>query len=136
MYYKKQDDLLGINMEKFIFAKCDFDELQESIRKYDLELSWELIDRNYVWKNNCYLFRIEDKYGEVYAFMYYNIRSGKCHIDQFEVLKSKRDKGNGRRIILQFMNDRNYCSEDIILLPIDEDSQKFWNQLGIKCSLY
>lgn len=62
----------------FQFEKCSSEEIKIYKKEYKLILAWELILPDFVWKNNAYLWKIKDSFGNITAFLYYHIdKSGK-----------------------------------------------------------
>ena len=58
-------------------------------------------------------------------------RNSKIKINEFSDLF-----GIGRRIVELFLNEKSYNREDIIVEPLNEAAESFWNAVGIRCSLY
>ena len=77
-------------MEKtdlFQFEKCYSEEIKIYKKEYKLILAWEFILPDFVWRNNAYLWKIKDSFGNITAFLYYFIeQSGKYNISCLEVV--------------------------------------------------
>lgn len=97
----------------FVFGKCSYDELQRIRLREDLLLSgWSIIEAAYIDETE----KIYDEDGAL-----------------FEVFKKYRNKGLGKKIIDQFLQD--YHGE-INLEPSSEESESFWKQCGFEEGCY
>ena len=97
---------------------------------------WKLIDEKYIGDFDCHLYVITDATEIPIGLLYYHLFNDKFHISGFEVASTMRRLGIGTAIIKQFFNEYKVSSNDIILEPLNKESEKFWRKLGIKCSLY
>ena len=117
----------------FIFEKCSYEELQAIQYREDLLLSgWTLLDKEYMDETE----KVYDEDGTMVALInYYFINENKDRmiIALFEVFKAYRDRGLGKRIIAQFLQD--YYGE-IRLEPSGEKSESFWKQCGFQSGCY
>ncbi len=120
----------------FIFEKINHDDLKRDIEEYQIELDWNQIYPNYIWDNDCYLYRIVDETGAVIAFLYYERQKDGIQIDKFEVVKDKRSKGYGTEIINQFFSENKINPSKVDITPVDSVSEKFWTKLGVECEFY
>ncbi|MDO4189954.1 MAG: GNAT family N-acetyltransferase [Eubacteriales bacterium] len=116
----------------FLFEKCLFDELTKIRLEYNFYLSWEIIDKDYIWKNDCYLYKILDNKQNVIALLYYDV-DDYMNINKFEVLEEYRNKGIGTKIMQQFFQQFEIEVDKIRLEPASEEACSFWNKLGINC---
>ena len=117
----------------FIFKKCSYEELQAIQHREDLLLSgWTLLEKEYMDVT-------EKVYGEdgtmVALINYYFLNENKDRmmIALFEVFKSYRGRGLGKRIIAQFLQD--YYGE-VNLEASGEESESFWKQCGFESGCY
>lgn len=117
----------------FIFEKCSYDELQNIRHKEDLLLSgWQLLEKEYIDETE----KIYDEDGRMVALInYYFLNESKerMMIALFEVFKTYRNKGFGKKIIDYFLKD--YCGE-VHLEPSGEESASFWKQCGFESGCY
>lgn len=117
-----------------IFKKCSYEELQAIQHREDLLLSgWTLLEKEYMDVTE----KVYDEDGTMVALInYYFINENKDRmmIALFEVFKPYRDRGLGKRIIAQFLQD--YYGE-VNLEPSGEESESFWKQCGFEsgCNL-
>lgn len=117
----------------FKFEKCTFDELQTIRIRENLLLSgWSLLEKEYI-----------DETEKIYAFdgtlialiNYYFLdeKKEKMMIALFEVFKPFRNKGIGKQIVEEFIQD--YFGE-ISLEPSGEGSELFWKACGFESGCY
>lgn len=128
--------LLEKNLAEISLVPCDYVELRDIIAGGRFRLnSWKLIDEQYVWNENSFLYKgMVDN--NVVALLYYFAEKGKIHLSCLEVIEECRSVGIGRRIVELFLNEKSYNREDIIVEPLNEAAESFWNAVGIRCSLY
>lgn len=124
-----------MNNEEYIFDKCSYEEINRYKQELKLQLSWELLDINYIWNNDSFLYQIRDKDNELVAILYYSIDKpdGVYNLSQFEVLKDMRSKGIGEKIIKQFFKEKNITPDRIRLEPLNSDAARFWRKCGVDC---
>ncbi len=117
----------------FRFEKCSYDELQNICHKEDLLLSgWKMLEKEYMDETE----KIYDEDGRMVALINYyflNESKEKMMIALFEVLKTYRKRGLGKKIIAYFLKD--YCGE-VHLQPSGEESEFFWKQCGFESGCY
>ena len=125
-------------MEKtdlFQFEKCYSEEIKIYKKEYKLILAWEFILPDFVWRNNAYLWKIKDSFGNITAFLYYFIeQSGKYNISCLEVVPFMRNQGMGEKIIKQFFDMNSINPRDIRVEPPNLATTKFWRKCGVECS--
>lgn len=113
----------------FAFEKCSYDELQKIRHREDLLLSgWTMLEKAYIDETE----KIYDEDGTLVALLNYYFLDDKKErmmIALFEVFKQYRNRGIGKRIIAQFLQD--YYGE-INLEPSSEESESFWKQCGFE----
>ena len=126
------------SMEKtdlFQFEKCYSEEIKIYKKEYKLILAWEFILPDFVWRNNAYLWKIKDSFGNITAFLYYFIeQSGKYNISCLEVVPFMRNQGMGEKIIKQFFDMNSINPRDIRVEPPNLATAKFWRKCGVECS--
>lgn len=117
----------------FIFEKCSYEELQAIQHREDLLLSgWTLLEKEYMDVTE----KVYDEDGTMVALINYyflNENKDRMMIALFEVFKPYRDRGLGKRIIAQFLQD--YYGE-VNLEPSGEESESFWKQCGFESGCY
>lgn len=117
----------------FEFVKCSYEELQRIRHREDLLLSgWTMLEEAYIDET----LKVYDKEGILVALLnYYFLDEEKERmiIALFEVFKQYRNKGLGKKIIAQFLQD--YYGE-INLEPSSEESELFWKQCGFESGCY
>ena len=74
---------------------------------------------------------IEPGYGILQNEEGFDVLPGNIELSELEVTL-----GIGRRIVELFLNEKSYNREDIIVEPLNEAAESFWNAVGIRCSLY
>ena len=119
----------------FQFEKCYSEEIKIYKKEYKLILAWEFILPDFVWRNNAYLWKIKDSFGNITAFLYYFIeQSGKYNISCLEVVPFMRNQGMGEKIIKQFFDMNSINPRDIRVEPPNLATAKFWRKCGVECS--
>lgn len=118
-------------MNHFLIKKCTFNELQCIISKKNLQLAWKLIDENYVWKKDAYLYVVRNMKNEIVSLIYFHIYNRESFVDFFEVLEGYRRKGYGKKIILKFLEEKVFKENVIIDVPISKEAEKFWESCGL-----
>lgn len=107
----------------FKFINIDYEELLHIYQIYNWSLGWSIIEPNQI--QLCEKILSDDK--KLMGLIAYHIENELCYIDKFEVLQNSRNNGLGKEIIKQFINI--HCC-DIELLPLGEDSERFWKKCG------
>lgn len=123
------------NSDIFKFEKCTYEKLKKSIVDYNLEMAaWSIIDSDYVWHNNCYLYVIKDGFDKDIAFLYYYVdKEKRLSLSAFEVITSLRSKGFGEKIINQFINQNRLSVDNIYLESLSDKAARFWRKCNIPC---
>lgn len=98
--------------------------------------TWKLIDKRYIGNYGCHLLLITDATQIPLALLYYDESNSKIHISAFEVATSVRDIGLGTIIMREVFDKYKIDTNDVILEPLNEEAERFWQKLGVKCSLY
>lgn len=117
----------------FIFEKCSYEELQAIQHKEDLLLSgWKLLEE----ENIDVTERVYDEDGTMVAlinYYFFDDNINMMRIALFEVFKQFRNRGLGKRIIAQFLQD--YYGE-VNLEPSGDKCEAFWKQCGFEGGCY
>lgn len=101
-------------------------------REYLLLSGWTLLEKEYIDVTE----KVYDEDGTMVALINYyflNENKDRMMIALFEVFKPYRDRGLGKRIIAQFLQD--YYGE-VNLEPSGEQSESFWKQCGFESGCY
>lgn len=114
--------------DKYTLIKCDDSMLQDYIDKQEISLfrfgSAIPIEEN---GYECTYAICENKTEEILGFITFSIgESDLIQIDEFEILKSKRRQGVGKRIVEDIKKE----VKKIELYPRDEISKRFWEKCG------
>lgn len=104
---------------------CDYNEIKELKKNSILELPWDwLEDEEYIWKyemNNSPV-----------AFIRLSIdpcdKISIC-IDEFEVIKTYRKQGLGKKLICEFLET---VDSDVKLMAKNKNVQMFWEKCGFE----
>lgn len=105
-----------------------YEELKAAKKEYSLEIEDKYYD---VFKvnNKDRLHRFKVNIGkETVGIFIYSVYKKGIRIECFEIIQTKRKKGNGYRIISEILNSGNEFS--FYLKPLDENVENFWKSCG------
>lgn len=98
--------------------------------------TWKIVDDKYIGNCDCHLFLITDANQIPIGILYYYEHNDRVHISAFEVANSVRGIGLGTAIMKLILRKNQIDVNKIILESLNKESERFWNKLGVKCSLY
>ena len=104
---------------------CDYNEIKELKKNSILELPWDYLeDEEYIWKyemNNSPIAFIRLSLDPCDKISIY--------IDEFEIIKSYRRQGLGKKLICEFLE---IVDSDVKLYAKNKNVQMFWEKCGFK----